>query len=336
MKIDDVIYHYLMDCQNKGRTEDTLISYKQRLAAFADLLAKMCGVTEIERVSVLHLRQFVQCLMGNDVQLGSGQVYPGYCFEGSVLELSTVRAYVRVIKSFFNWCYQEELIDINPASRLVAPRPPKKIRPTFKPEHIEKMLAACDLSTDLGFRDYVMLLLLLDTGMRLGEISILRVADVHDTYVKVFGKGRKEREIGIHPEMSKLLWKYIHKYRRPKNPDEAALFLSCGDKRNGQALSYEGVQEAIRRIQETSGLRDIKFSAHVFRHTFAKMYMEQGGEIFKLSREMGHSDVQVTKIYLENFGSTEARKQHAAFSPISLIQLKKSTRSRKGKKTKGG
>jgi len=187
------------------------------------------------------------------------------------------------------------------------------------------MLATCDRSTALGFRDYVMLLLLFDTGLRIAEICNLSVADVHDTYIKVFGKGRKEREIGLHPEVGKLIWKYVHKYRRPANPTVIGLFLGRG----GKPLHPSGVQTILKRIQRAAGLTDIKLSAHVFRHTFAKMYLARGGEVFKLSREMGHSQVQVTEVYPRDFNSTEARKEHSAFSPIANIELKNQNKKKK-------
>jgi integrase len=66
----------------------------------------------------------------------------------------------------------------------------------------------------------------------------------------------------------------------------------------------------------------VRVSAHTFRHTFAKMYLEQGGEVFKLSREMGHSDVKTTEVYLRDFNSTEARREHDAFLPVARLQLK--------------
>ena len=75
------------------------------------------------------------------------------------------------------------------------------------PEQIEKVLAACDTETLNGFRDYVMLLVFLDTGMRISELQQLCLSDVHSRHVKVHGKGQKEREIGLHPNVGKLLWK---------------------------------------------------------------------------------------------------------------------------------
>lgn len=316
---DGVIHHFLLDVDNR-LGDLTLRSYIHRLNVLFHLLSAICKVTELEQVTVLHLRQCVQHLLNNPIEI-KGRVPDN----GHKLSVNTVKGYIRVWKAFFNWCYQEELIEVNPVTRLKHPKATKKIIPAFTQEHIEKMLSTCDTHTDIGFRDYVILLLLLDTGMRVSELASLRVEDVnlHGCYVKVFGKGRKEREIGIYPEMAKLLWKYIHKYRKPVDPDEKALFLG----REG-SLKAASVQSVIKKIKRRSGLDDVKVSAHVFRHTFAKMYLEHGGEVFKLSREMGHSSVQVTKIYLEDFGSTEARKEHNSYSPLANIEFKK---RRKGK-----
>ncbi len=87
--------------------------------------------------------------------------------------------------------------------------------------------------------------------MRIGELSGLRVNDVYDRYVKVFGKGRREREIGLHPEVSKQLWKYIHKYRRPADAGEQALFV--GDR--GEPLQLIGFQNILQRVRRASGLK---------------------------------------------------------------------------------
>jgi integrase/recombinase XerD len=116
------------------------------LAVLLQVLSQVCKIFELEQVTVLHLRQCVQYVMSADYQ----DTHKGRWRTGSVLSVTTVRAYVRVWKVFFHWCYQEELIDLNPASRLVPPKPPTMVKPTFAPEHIEKMLASCDLSTPIG------------------------------------------------------------------------------------------------------------------------------------------------------------------------------------------
>jgi site-specific recombinase XerD len=243
------------------------------------------------------------------------------------LSAFTIRGYVRAIKRLFSWCIDEDLLSSNPASRLVQPKAPEYIVPTFTPEHIEKMLAACDQTTMEGFRNYVVLLVFLDTGMRLSELCGLRLSDI-DTqfrYVKVFGKGRKEREIGLHPEVGKLVWKYIHKYRSPSDSDEPILFIG----HRGEPLKPSGVSAIIEEIKRKCGFEGMRVSAHVFRHTFAKFYLQRGGEVFKLSREMGHGTVQVTELYLKDFHSSQARLEHSTYSPIGEFNLRSKKKSRK-------
>src|SRR6266571_6854736 len=239
MKLNEVLSQFLLDCEIRGRTGHTLKWYAQRLGLFIRVMLQEYGVSELEEVKIGHLRQFVQLLLGTKAWANSLHV----ATQERNLSPITVRGYVRAVKRFFRWCVDEELLSSSPASRLAQPKAPAYLTPAFTPEHIERMLGRCDLSTPLGFRDYVLLLLLLDTGMRVSELCNLKVSDVHDRYVKVFGKGRKEREIGIHPEVSKLLWKYIHKYRRPSDPDEQALFIG-----RGQPLHIIGVQDIIKRI----------------------------------------------------------------------------------------
>src|SRR6266487_4411986 len=311
MKLDETLKHYLIDVDN-NLGDLTLLSYTQRLSVLLQLLATVCtdqkgnsvSITDLEQVTTLHLRQCVQYLLTTSIELESHRGRkPEY---GETLAPSTVKAYIRVWKTFFSWCFEEELVDTNPAVRLKHPKAPKRIRPAFIADHIEKMLAVCD------------------TGTRIAEISSLKVSNVYDKYIKVEGKGRKEREIGIYPEMSKLLWKYIHKYRTPADSTEMSLFIG-----RGKPLRASGINYIIKRIQKACGLEDIKFSAHVFRHTFAKMYLKRGGDLFKLSRQLGHSDINTTKIYLEDFNSSDAREEHDTFSPLADINLKKRSRSKR-------
>ncbi len=317
MKMTEVVDQYLVDCEIRGLADETVSWYRKRLGLFVRKLEQQFQVAELEDVKIVHLRQFVQLLMSTK----SGENNPRAPTQDKPLSAFTIRGYVRVIKVFFSWCIDEDLLNSNPSTRLVQPKAPDYLIPTFTPEHIERMLAACDIKTKEGFRNYVLLLVLLDTGMRVSELCGLGVDDVHVTgssgaYVKVFGKGRKEREIGLHPAVGKLVWKYIQKYRRPADSSETALFIG----RYGKPLGKDGVRGLLDRVKKASGVDGVRVSAHTFRHTFAKFYLQRGGELFKLSREMGHSTVQVTEIYLKDYRSTEARREHVSYSPISEIK----------------
>lgn len=314
MKLDEVVRQFLLDCEVRGLTDQAIGFYRKRLTLFVRKLEEDCGVTELEEVKIVHLRQFVQLLM----RTRADENNPRKPAQDKPLSAFTIRGYVRSVKRLFSWCIDEDLLNANPASRLVQPKAPDYLIPTFTTEHVEKMLATCDQSTTEGFRNYVILLVFLDTGMRLSELCGLQVSDIHERYVKVFGKGRKEREIGLHPEVGKLLWKYVYKYRQPADPHETALFIG----RRGEPLRLNGVQAILERVKQESGLEGVRVSAHTFRHTFAKFYLQRGGEVFKLSREMGHGTVQVTELYLKDFRSTEARQEHTVYSPIGEINLR--------------
>ncbi len=317
--ISDVCVRYLRDVEVTKEGE-TLVSYRYRVGILVQLLTDVCQVQYLDEVEVDHLRQCVKHLQTMDRSSAGGRGHGRPCENGSTYAVESVRGFIRVWKAFFSWCLQEGLIQVNPAdARFKAPRPDDKVKVTFTEEQIYSMLDVFDTSEPLGFRNYVILVLLLDTGMRLAEIAGLQFKDVHETYVKVYGKGRKEREIGISPETHKLIWKYTSQYRIPKDGTVGALFLT----RSGTGVTDGTIKWIVAHVKQETGLVDIQVSPHVFRHTFSKMYLQNGGDVFKLSRELGHSSVQVTELYLKDFGSAQARLEHASRSPLAKLNLKK-------------
>lgn len=323
------IAHYMMVVRMRHYSPHTIDRYKYALEVMSRLLESLCGVTELERVTVLHLRQCVQHLMTTPIEVQKSRRPPT---NGKTLAASSICALIRGWKVFFNWCQREELIDKNPAAKLEFPKIEKKLRPTFSDEQVQAMFDMFDLSTECGFRDYVILVLLIDTGLRRFEVAGLCVDDVQADYIKVFGKGRKERQVGISPELSNLLWKYIHKYRHPRNADEKTLFLSTGTKNYGLPFGRGGMGHLMLRVKDATGIADVRLSAHTFRHTFARMYLDAGGDVFSLSREMGHENIKTTQRYLEDFSSENARKRHNEFSPLKRFKMRT---QRKGKGAKG-
>ncbi len=218
----------------------------------------------------------------------------------------------------------EELLSSNPAARLRKPTILQKVRPGLSPDEIETLLSCCDQTTRAGYRNYVMLLLLLDTGIRVSELCSLRLADVHQRYIKVHGKGQKEREIGVHPEVSKALWKFVQKHRRAFLVESDYVFV--GEK---GVLTVNGVETIFDKLEKASG---VTVSPHKLRHTHSKEYLKQGGNLFKLSRELGHSSVQITgNIYLSDFKSADAIQDHEKYSAVNSVKLR---RPRDGKKIK--
>ncbi|GCE05597.1 tyrosine-type recombinase/integrase [Dictyobacter aurantiacus] len=318
MRLDETVNHYLRTLETRRLSPHTQVSYRHMLKEMLRLLFELCGIDDLEKVTVFHLRECVQYLLTTPAENQRGR----FSKAGVTLAPSSVCVYIRRWKTFFSWCLAEELIAKNPALRLEYPKVDDKVLDTFTVEQIDNMLKVFDLSTDAGFRDYVIILLMLDTGLRRSEIASLKVEDVHDTYISVFGKGRKERQIGIHPQIGTLLWKYIHKYRRPGRPDEPILFISLSKRNYGLPFGRGGMEGLMKRLKALTNIDDVRLSAHTFRHTFACMYLDEGGDLFSLSRELGHTNVKTTERYLRSFTSKNARQHHTAHSPINRIQLR--------------
>src|SRR5262249_1632286 len=142
---------------------------------------------------------------------------------------------------------------------------------------------------------------------------------VHENYLVVFGKGRKEREVGLGPTAAKMLWKYIHQYRSPHTEHERRVFLS----RSGRRLGPMALWSVVQHAGERASIQGTRISPHTFRHPFAKTWLASGGDVLKLSRVLGHTDIQTTEIYLQDFQSRDARADHVQFSPVEQFRLGK-------------
>ncbi|HLG76042.1 MAG TPA: tyrosine-type recombinase/integrase [Ktedonobacteraceae bacterium] len=325
MRLVDVVEQYFVDCENRGRAVGTMALYRRRLNLMLRWLEAQ-GVVDLEAVTLPLMRQFLNFLIRSD----SSERYERVAQVGK-LEPSTVATCVSIVKAFFQWCVDEDLLEASPAARLKKPKVPDKVKPTLNAEDIEKLLLACDTNTRYGFRDYVMILVFLDTGVRVSELRNLRLSDVHTRYVKVDGKGQKEREIGLHPDVSKLLWKYLNKCRPSFQAQSDYVFV--GDK---GPLTVSGIETIFAKLKKASGITAVKFAPHVLRHTHSKEYLKNGGDLFKLSRELGHSSVQVTgNVYLSDFKSADARESHDQHSPINGMQVGRTGNGSKGRKGKG-
>ena len=127
------------------------------------------------------------------------------------------------------------------------------------------------------------------------------------------------------PSVAKLLWKYLRVHRHPRDPSEQRIFIG----RYGRALTTRGVEDLFHRIRDAAGITNVRCSPHTFRHTFSTLYLEQGGAIQKLSRELGHSKVNTTEQYIKTLPLSVARQDHDDFSPVRLLKLGSNPRRRR-------
>ncbi len=275
--------------------------YVQKL----DLFATWCeeeGIT-LETLRAAHIRRFIDGLR-KKVNPQTGKPLTSY----------TLHGYAQVIKGFLNWCAKEdgleELVSEKTARRVEMPRVDVKVIETFTQDHIRRLFAACEqeYSPTLVARDKAILAVLLDSGIRAGELVGLTLENVHlspqDGYIKVYGKGRKEREVGLGKQARTTLHRYISRYRHaPKS--ERHVFLS----RFNEPLTVDGLGQIVRRLGEWGRVKGVRCSPHSMRHTYAVNYLTAGGSIYDLSRLLGHASVQTTENYLRAFKARDARKR---------------------------
>jgi site-specific recombinase XerD len=160
----------------------------------------------------------------------------------------------------------------------------------------------------LRLRDKAFLALLFDTGLRAQEACDLTLENVHlapvGSYIKVKGKGRKEREVGLGKGSALALSRYLSRARPESDLD--VVFLT----HDKQKMTPNGIDRMLYRLRNLAGRQHfdgVRVSAHTLRHSFAVHYLEQGGDLYKLSRLMGHESVTTTTRYLRAFQARSAR-----------------------------
>ncbi len=197
------------------------------------------------------------------------------------------------------------------------PKAPQKLADVIRDDEVSRILACLNPETTAGCRDIAILITLLDTGLRLSEVAGLRMADAHidEGYLKVMGKGAKERIVPIGSVAQKILLRYIYHFRSARlAAEDDRVFLTL----EGRAMSDDAVQLMIRRLARKSGVR--RLHAHLCRHTFATNYLVNGGDVFTLQQILGHTTLEMVKRYV-NLASAHVRVQHRKFSPMDRMNL---------------
>jgi len=312
LDLKNLIEGFKLSCQTENKSPKTIEWYTCFLERFLRFLQLNIHPTRVNDIDKNHIRSFILYL----------QQQAKTPHTDKPLSSSTVQGYVRTLKVFFSWLLREENIKSNPMTRIPVPRAPVKFINTFSHEHINKLATLCQTSNGSGYRNLTIILLLLDSGIRVNELVNIDISDLDLTegYIKIrIAKGNRERLVPVGSIVQKSLWKYINQYRsQPLTRKVTALFLG----EHGLPLTRSGVQQMLRRSGRTAGVTGVRCSPHTFRHTFAKYYLLNGGDIFSLQKILGHSSLASVRIYLNLFAA-DLKKQHQHFSPVdNLTQIR--------------
>jgi site-specific recombinase XerD len=308
LDLANLIEGFRLSCQTEGKSPKTIEWYICFLNKFGQFLKRNQMPSYVGEIDKTHIRAFIRYL----------QTEAKIPRNGAALSPATVQGYVRTLKAFFSWLEREGYIITNLMTKIPVPKAPTKVIDTFSAEQIGRLAELCHRSNGDGYRNLSIILLMLDSGIRVSEMTGITLGDVNlaEGYIKISaGKGANERIVPIGSLVQRSLWKYINHHRpQPLTQTVTRLFLN----QKGLPLTRNGVQQMLRRLGRRASITGVRCSPHTLRHTFAKNYLLNGGDIFSLQKILGHSSLSSVRLYLNLF-ATDIKKQHQRFSPIDNL-----------------
>lgn len=226
------------------------------------------------------------------------------------LSVGTIIHNMRVIRIFANWLLSENELETDPFARLKLPRPPKRQPKPLSDEEKTALLRTCDADKSVwGRRDLAMVLVLLDTGLRVSELISMQTDSITPKgSVTVIGKGDKQRTVQVSEKTRSALFRYV----RQRNDPHDCLWVG----RNGP-LTTGGVEYMTRRRSREAGIRSVH--PHLLRHTFAVDYLRAGGDVYSLKALMGHESLQMLMRYVA-FAEVDLQEKHRSYSPVKRLK----------------
>jgi integrase/recombinase XerD len=251
----------------------------------------------------------------SDITLKDLQAFLAWIGELGMTTTSQARI-VAGIRQFFRYCVIEEITNTDPSVLLEAPRLKKKLPEVLAYEEIEAIIAQIDLSKPEGHRNKAILETMYSCGLRVSEVVNLKISQLYldEEFIRVIGKGDKERLVPIGSAAIEQIRIYLQNYRSRQSPARGAedfLFLN----RRGKPLSRVMIFLILKELAALAGVRK-NISPHTFRHSFATHLVEGGANLRAVQQMLGHASITTTEIYTHldrDFLKSTLVSHHPAF-----------------------
>jgi integrase/recombinase XerD len=282
VKIDALIRAFLNYAKiEKGLSENTLAAYSRDLGKFTAFAEK--HKLAVEQVNRDHLVDFLESLYRQH------------------LDSRTVARSLVSLRSIFRFALTEGIITEDPTLNLESPKYRRSLPTFLRVDEVDRLLAQPDESTAVGLRDRALIELLYSTGLRVSELTHVRLSDLDAQMgcLRCVGKGDKERLVPVGRKALAAVQKYIEsgrpellRRRQPNAPVEPFLFLNKWGKR----INRVAVWRLLCDYGRQAGIR-IQLSPHKLRHSFATHLLERGADLRSVQMMLGHADISTTQIY---------------------------------------
>jgi integrase/recombinase XerD len=288
-----MISAFLSTRRLRNLSPNTITFYNQHLNKFMEFMDSHYPDVSLEQIDHTILREYVSELRENH---SAGEV----------------NHHIKVLKILFKFMIEEGVISENPSKKVSMIKTDQTAIATFTNSQIMVMLEVTKHQMDFpGIRNYALITLLYDTGCRISELLELKVEDIQldEKILTVKGKGGKGRVVPFGDRSLIGLVKYLN--RRDKLFGKGGvLFLT----KFGEPLTRRMANKIIERIGHKAKVENVRLSAHTFRHTFAKNWLMNGGDIFSLQKILGHRTLDMVRNYV-NITFKDIQSQHCKFSP---------------------
>ena len=299
MLAKDLLKEFNVECQIRKFSSKTIRSYYNNNLLFLNYCEKEFKITEVESIKNVHFKKYISFMMEKKL----AETY--------------INSIIKSFRAFFRYCVEEYNLKENPALKIHWQKEPKIIINAFNDKEVAKMLNVEGDTQFLTIRNRAILATLFDTGMRCSELCDLTTTDIKDTYIDIKnGKGDKERYVGISPQLQKYLTKYVREkqhYIKDKIVNNNYFFIS----RTGKQLTVTGIESIIEIAGKKANVREeLRCSPHTCRHYFAQTQLQNGLDIYSLSRLLGHENINITKRYLQSLQDKKIIQMSIKTSPL--------------------
>lgn len=279
----------------KGKSSNTVDEYFFDLRTFLRYMLVLKGKADLENFDEISIKEIPVSFI-EEITLHDLYEYLSYTLRERLNNANSRARKVSSLRSFFKYMVTKaKLVETNPAAELDSPKIPKVLPRYLSLDESKQLLENVDGGQK--YRDYAILTLFLNCGLRLSELAGINMRNIKDDKLTVFGKGSKERTVYLNDACQKAISDYIQN-ERPKEgikaPDKDALFISRFKKR----MSIKTIQHVVKLHLEAAGLDATKYSAHKLRHTAATLMYRYGHVDVRVLQEMlGHTNLSTTQIY---------------------------------------
>ncbi|MFJ7918551.1 site-specific tyrosine recombinase XerD [Lysinibacillus fusiformis] len=275
---------------------NTLASYRRDLESYVNFLQNAEGMADFNRVERTTILRHLEQLRA----------------QGKTSR--TIARHISSIRSFHQFLLREKRAESDPTVHLEMPTIEQKLPNILSIEEIEALLTAPNRSKPQGIRDLAMLELLYGSGMRISELIALDLADIHLTmgFVRVFGKGGKERIIPLGKSALSAISTYLNNARsqlQGKYPKTDAFFIN----QRGKRLTRQGGWKLMKEHALKAGIQH-ELTPHTLRHSFATHLVENGADLRAVQEMLGHADISTTQIYT-HISKTRLSEVYKQFHP---------------------